>query len=598
MLLGTIDWIIIGGFFTVILTIGIIAYKYSGENTSDFFLSGRNMPWWLLGASMVATTFSTDTPNLVTDIVRNHGVSGNWKWWAFLLTGMLTVFIYAKLWRRSNIMTDIEFYELRYSGKVAAFLRGFRALYLGVLFNVMIMATVSLAAIKIGTVLFNFSPLQSIAVAMIVTVIYTSLGGLTSVLFNDFFLFSFAMFGAIAAAVFVTKMPEVGGLSGLFSHPAVTDKLSLIPDMSTKTSFLNEFVPLMLMPLAVQWWSVWYPGAEPGGGGYMVQRMLSAKDEKNATGATLFFNVVHYAVRPWPWIIVALGSLIVFPELSAIKDQFPHLTQRVLENDIAYPAMLSFIPNGFLGVVVASLIAAYMSTMASQLNWGSSYIVNDFYKRFVNPEASEKKLVMVGRISTVALMGLTAILALLLRNALQAFEIILQIGAGTGLIFILRWFWWRINAYTELAGMIISFFVAIGFLILDKMGIHFHHYQELIIGVSITTITWLSVTLLTKPVDFETLKSFYRLVTPGGNGWDHVIEKAKEQGDPIEETATPGDLPLGILLMVLGCAAVFNTVFATGFFLYTKFLPASICTVIAAISFIILFKKLPQLEMK
>lgn len=598
MLLGTIDWVIIGGFFAVILTIGVIAYKYSGENTSDFFLSGRNMPWWLLGTSMVATTFSTDTPNLVTDIVRNHGVSGNWKWWAFLLTGMLTVFIYAKLWRRSNIMTDIEFYEIRYSGKVAAFLRGFRALYLGILFNVMIMATVSLAAIKIGTVLFNFSPVQSIAVAMIVTVIYTSLGGLTSVLFNDFFLFSFAMFGAIAAAVFVCKMPEVGGLSGLFSHPAVTDKLSLVPDMSSKTSFLNEFVPLMLMPLAVQWWSVWYPGAEPGGGGYMVQRMLSAKDEKNATGATLFFNVVHYAVRPWPWIIVALGSLIVFPELSAIKDQFPHLGQHYLANDIAYPAMLSFIPHGFLGVVVASLIAAYMSTMASQLNWGSSYIVNDFYRRFINPEASEKKLVMVGRISTVVLMGLTAILALLLRNALQAFEIILQIGAGTGLIFILRWFWWRINAFTELAGMIISFIVAIGFLILDNLGIHFPHYQKLIIGVSITTFTWLTVTLLTKPADFETLKSFYRLVKPGGNGWDHVIEKAREQGDPIKETAKPGDLPLGILLMVLGVTAVFNTVFATGLFFYTKFVPAAICTVIAVVSFIALFKKLPQLEMK
>ncbi|HMA61827.1 MAG TPA: sodium:solute symporter family protein [bacterium] len=598
MLIGTIDWVIIGGFFAVILLIGYLASRGAGKNSKEFFLSGRRMPWWLLGTSMVATTFSTDTPNLVTDIVRSHGVSGNWKWWAFLLTGMLTVFVYAKLWRRSEVMTDIEFYEIRYSGKLAAFLRGFRALYLGVFFNVMIMATVSLAAVKIGAVLFNFTPLQSLAVAMIVTVIYAGLGGLSSVVFNDFFLFTFAMAGAVAAAVYAVKMPEVGGLQGLFTHPAVSDKLNLIPNFSTKAQFLNNFVPLMLIPIAVQWWSVWYPGAEPGGGGYMVQRMLSAKDEKNATGATLFFNVAHYAIRPWPWIIVGLASVIVFPDLQAIHDKFPHIADHYLKNDIAYPAMLSFIPHGFLGVVIASLIAAYMSTMASQLNWGSSYIVNDFYKRFIDPEADEKRLVTVGRVSTVLLMLMTALVALVLQNALQAFEILLQIGAGTGLIFILRWFWWRINAATELAGMIVSFIVAVMLkIVLPKFGIDFPHWQELLLGVSITTVIYFIVTFLTQPADLETLKSFYRKVRPGGNGWNAVLKKAKAQGDPIKRTAKEGDLPLGIMLMVAGCFAVYSTVFAAGYYMYTNFVPAVICTVIAVVSFFILFKKLPQLDM-
>ena len=400
MLLGTGDWLIVAGFFVVILSIGVLTSKRAGKNSTEFFLSGRNMPWWLLGVSMVATTFSTDTPNLVTDLVRNHGVAGNWLWWAFLLTGMLTVFVYAKLWRRSKVMTDIEFYEIRYSGKTAAFLRGFRALYLGVFFNVMIMATVSLAAIKIGGVLLNLSPLQTIAVAMLVTVIYTGLGGLRSVLATDFFLFSFAMFGAVIAAVVAVGLPEVNGLGNLFSHPNVVGKLNLLPDFSDPSSFL----PILVIPVAVQWWSVWYPGAEPGGGGYLVQRMLSAKNEKNAMGATLFFNAAHYALRPWPWIIVALASLIIYPDLSQLAEKFPHVDPNIVKNDLAYPAMLTFLPRGILGIVVASLVAAYMSTMASHLNWGSSYVVNDFYKRFLRPNASDKQQVTVGRISTVVLM--------------------------------------------------------------------------------------------------------------------------------------------------------------------------------------------------
>ncbi len=419
---------------------------------------------------------------------------------------MLTFFVYAKLWRRSKVMTDIEFYEIRYSGKPAAFLRGFRALYLGVFFNVMIMATVSLAAIKIGGVLLNLSPIKTIAVALLVTVIYAGLGGLRSVLATDFFLFTFAMFGAVMAAVVAVGLPEVDGLVNLFSHPNVVGSLNMLPDFNDASAL----IPILIIPIAVQWWSVWYPGAEPGGGGYLVQRMLSAKNEKNAMGATLFFNAAHYALRPWPWIIVALASLIIFPDLTMLAERFPHVDPNIVKHDLAYPAMLTFLPRGLLGIVVASLIAAYMSTMASHLNWGSSYVVNDFYKRFVKPDASDKQQVMVGRISTVVLMLLAGAVALLLSNALQAFHILLQIGAGTGLIFILRWFWWRINAFTEITGMVVSFLVALYLEVFHvKLGFQpIPSHINLVIGVAITTPAWLLVTFLTKPASDEKLRSF------------------------------------------------------------------------------------------
>ncbi|MBN1561635.1 Na+:solute symporter [candidate division KSB1 bacterium] len=596
MLLGTGDWLIVAAFFVVILSIGVLTSKRAGKSSTEFFLSGRNMPWWLLGVSMVATTFSTDTPNLVTDLVRTHGVSGNWLWWAFLLTGMLTVFVYAKLWRRSKVMTDIEFYEIRYSGKPAAFLRGFRSLYLGVFFNVMIMATVSLAAIKIGGVLLNLTPLQTIAFAMLVTVIYTGLGGLRSVLMTDFFLFSFAMFGAIMAAIVAVGLPEVNGLANLFSHPNVIGKLNMLPDFSDS----SHLVPVLLIPLAVQWWSVWYPGAEPGGGGYLVQRMLSAKNEKNAMGATLLFNSAHYALRPWPWIIVALTSLIIYPDLATLTTKFPHINPSIIKHDLAYPAMLTFLPHGILGIVVASLLAAYMSTMASHLNWGSSYIVNDFYKRFVKPAAPEKELVAVGRLSTVLLMILAGAVALLLSNALQAFHILLQIGAGTGLIFILRWFWWRINAYTEITGMIVSFLVAFYLEIVHvKLGFQaLPEHVNLLIGVGITTLAWLVVTFLTRPVDKETLRNFYSLVRPGGNGWDKLLDLLEKEGRPVEGRATKGDLPLGILCMVAGCLAVYCTVFAAGYYLYGNTVPAIITTLIAVIAAVFLIRTWGRLEMK
>jgi len=596
MLLDKMDWIIIAIFFVAILSIGVAAARHAGKSSADFFLSGRKMPFWLLGVSMVATTFSTDTPNLVTDLVRTHGVSGNWLWWAFLLTGMLTVFVYTKLWRRSAVMTDIEFYEIRYSGNAAAFLRGFRSIYLGVFFNIMVMASVSLAAIKIGGVLLNMGPIPTISIALAVTLIYCVLGGLHSILMTDFFLFTFAMIGAVVAAIVACRLPEVGGLTGLLTNEAVINKLSLLPDFNDP----KQLIPLFLIPIAVQWWSVWYPGAEPGGGGYMVQRVLSAKNEKHAMGATLLFNCCHYALRPWPWILVALASMIIFPDLASIQKAFPHIDSSIVKNDIAYPAMLTFLPHGLLGIVVASLIAAYMSTMASQVNWGSSYVVNDFYKRFINQKASEKELVLVGRICTLLLILCAGGAALFLQNALQMFNILLQVGAGTGLVFILRWFWWRINAYTEITGMIVSFLVAIYTEIVHvKLGYDpIPSHISLIIGVAITTTCWMVVTLLTKPADDKKLRSFYRLVRPGGPGWKNVIERAAADGDPIKETAKPGDLPMGIFCMVVGCFAVYSTIFAAGYYLYMQMKLAIICTVVAVVSIVTLVKSWDKIEMK
>ncbi|MEX2511372.1 MAG: sodium:solute symporter family protein [Cyclobacteriaceae bacterium] len=585
MNISFIDWAIIIAFFIISMTIGLIASKTAGKNAREFFLSGRNMPWWLLGISMVATTFSADTPNLVTDIVRKNGVSGNWVWWAFLLTGMLTVFVYAKLWRRSEVTTDLEFYELRYGGKAAAFLRAFRAIYLGVFFNVVIMATVSLAAIKIFGVMLGLSSWETLLIVSVVTVIYSSLGGLKGVLLTDFFQFFMAIAGAFGAAYYVLTLPEIGGLDNLLAHPNVSGKLSLIPDFSD----WNLLIPLFIMPLAIQWWATWYPGAEPGGGGYIAQRMLSAKDEKNAIGATLLFNITHYAIRPWPWILIALSSLIIFPQISDLQLAFPHIATDKLGDDLAYSAMLTFLPTGLLGLVLASLIAAVMSTLSTHLNWGSSYVVNDFYARFIKPDASDKELVAVGRWSTVGLMVLAALLATLLSNALEAFHILLQIGAGTGLIFILRWFWWRINAYTEISAMIVSFIVAIyfesihnrlGFLpIPDDMA-----YLKLLLGVTITTITWVSVTLLTKPEDDKILLAFYKKVRPASWGWKKLLAKYPEQKEEV------GQLPMEIGLMLVGSIMVYAALFAAGFWIYGQVLAGITATLVAVAGGILIFR--------
>lgn len=589
MQLQFIDWISIIGFFVISLGIGISVAKKAGSNTTEFFVSGRSMPWWLLGVSMVATTFSADTPNLVTDLVRQHGVSGNWMWWSFLLTGMVTVFIYAKLWRRSEVLTDIEFYELRYSGKSAAFLRGFRALYLGVFFNMVIMAAVLLAAIKIGGVMFGLSPFQTIFWASLVTVIYSMLGGLRGVLITDFIQFAIAMIGAIYAAVIVVNLPEVGGLANLLSHPNVQGKISILPDFSDT----NLLIMVFIIPIAVQWWSVWYPGAEPGGGGYIAQRMLAAKDEKNAMGATLFFNLAHYALRPWPWILVALASLVVYPNLESLAAEFPNIDARIIKNDLAYSAMLVYLPSGVLGLVVASLIAAVMSTISTHLNWGASYVVNDFYNRFIKHNPSDKQQVFVGRATILILMILAAVLALFLSNALQAFHILLQIGAGTGLLFLLRWFWWRINAASEIAAMIISFVVAIYFEVIHvRLGfVELIEWKKLIIGVAITTVGWIVVTLVTKPTDQKTLFNFINKINPGGPGWKRILQIAKKEGYDIQPLVSEKwDLPSSLLGVFLGLLMIYNGLFSIGFWLYGNTIPALITSIVSIISTILLIK--------
>lgn len=566
MALHTIDWVIIVSFLAATLAIGLAVSRTSGKNTTEFFLSGRNMPWWLLGVSMVATTFSADTPNLVTDIVRQNGVSGNWVWWAFLLTGMLTVFVYAKLWRRSGMLTDLEFYEIRYSGRAAAAVRGFRALYLGVFFNVVILASVCLAAIKQGSVLLGLEPTQTILIGAVVTVIYSALGGLRGVILTDFFQFIIAMVGSIAAAVVIVNLPEVGGLSGLISNEAVRPRLNILPEFGNSEAWIT----LLIIPLAVQWWSVWYPGAEPGGGGYIAQRMLSAKDENNAVAATLFFNVAHYALRPWPWIIVALSSLVLYPDLASLETAFPDIDKAFLGHDLAYSAMLTYLPVGLLGLVVASLIAAFMSTLSTQLNWGASYVVNDFYSRFIASEASEHRKVWIGRLTTAALMLLGGGLALLLSSALAAFNIILQIGAGTGLLFILRWFWWRINAWSEITAMIVSFVIALYFAIVHPMtGLPvLSTHIQLVVGIAVTTVCWVAVTYLTSPTDHGKLVEFYRLTRPGGPGWKQVLDRARDEGIVLPDEKGEWTVPSGILAMLVGTAGVFAILFGTGNLLY------------------------------
>ena len=578
MQISFLDWLIIFSFFGIFILIGFLTSKKSGESSKEFFLSGRNMPWWMLGISMVATTFSADTPNLVTNIVRENGVSGNWVWWAFLITGMITVFFYAKLWRRSEVLTDLEFYELRYSGKPAKYLRAFRALYLGIFFNVMIMASVCLAGIKIGGILLGLSPFECVFYSSLITVFYSSLGGLRSVVITDLIQFFLAMIGSIWACVFILNLNEVGGLDNLINNPIVAEKLNFFPDSKDKETFIT----ILIIPIAVQWWAVWYPGAEPGGGGYIAQRMLSAKDEKSAVYSTLLFNVAHYALRPWPWILIALASIVVYPTLSDISTAFPSLEKSIIGNDIAYPAMLYLLPSGLLGLVLASLIAAFMSTISSHLNWGASYISLDFYKRFINKEASEKRIVLVGRISTIILMFLAGFLALNLSDALGAFQILLQIGAGTGSIFLLRWFWWRVNAYSEITGMAVSFLLAIYFqwFHYEFTGVELEPFKKLLWSIFFTTSSWIFITLITKPTENNTLIKFYNKIKPYGVGWRGFLLSNK-----IQIKHNKKDSPMrDILLMILGILTVYFGLFGIGFLIYGNILMGTLLIIISFIS--------------
>ena len=571
MEIAALDWAIIGAYFLLALGVGIWASRVVGNSATGFFLAGRNMPWWLLGISMVATTFSTDTPNLVTGLVREQGVSGNWGWWAFLLTGMLTVFVYARLWRRSGVMTDIEFYELRYGGKPAAVLRGFRALYLGLVFNVLVMGTVSLAAIKLGGILLGWPGWLTLLVTGAITLLYSTLGGLRAVILTDFVQFILAMIGSVWACWYILNLDAVGGLDALLAHADVASKTSMFPAMDDPA----QWVPILLVPLAVQWWASYYPGAEPGGGGYIAQRMFSAKDESHAVGATLLFNVAHYALRPWPWILIALASIVVFPTLADLQAAFPNIPADKIGHDLAYPAMLSLLPEGLLGLVAASLLAAFMSTMSTQLNLGASYLVNDFWVRFIRPEATDAEQVRAGRLATVVSLILGSGLGLLLTDAGQAFNLLLLIGAGTGGLFILRWFWWRINAWTELVAMGGSLVVA-GYFTFVHDGldiVELAAHEKLIWGSLLTTLVWVVATYLTPPESDKTLSSFVAKVNPGGPGWKRWATA---------EATAPWPVPRGILSMVLGCTGVYAALIATGSWLYGDASTAMILLAVAA----------------
>jgi Na+/proline symporter len=565
MQLASIDWVVIVICLAAAFAPAVFFARRASRGTDEFFASGRAAPWWLIGTSMVATTFSTDTPNLVTDFVRTNGVSQNWEWWAFLLTGMMTVFFYARMWRRSGVLTDLEFYELRYSGRSAAFVRGFRAVYLGLFFNCAIMASVTLAAVKIANVMLGWSRLQTVIICGLICIVFSAMAGLWGVLASDLVQFAIAMIGVVAAAYVALSQPEVGGLAGLVAK-VDPSTIRLLPDFSNWGLTLS----VLIIPLTIQWWSVWYPGAEPGGGSYIAQRMLAAKDERNAMAATLWFNIAHYALRPWPWIIVALCSIVVFPNLADIQTALPHVSDDLMGNDLAYPAMLTLLPAGLLGLLVASLLSAYVSTMSTHLNWGCSYLVHDLYRRFLKPDASERHLVWLSRVMTAVLMVVSGATVFLLSTAGEAFHLLLSIGAGTGLIYLLRWFWWRINAWSEIAAMASSFTIAFALFVARKGGLDLSSRAALVWSVALTTVVWVVVTFLTKPSDIETLRRFYRKARPAGRGWAKVIGP--------EELDGPRDkLSLAFLGWVFGCTFVYSGLFGTGALLYGHSLQGVVC---------------------
>jgi Na+/proline symporter len=572
MHLQLIDWIIVALSLLVCFGPALFFGKRAGKNTAEFFASGRAVPWWLAGLSMVATTFSSDTPNLVTDIVRRNGVAGNWVWWAFVLTGVSTVFFYARLWRRSGVMTDLEFYEIRYSGKAAGLVRGFRAVYLGLLFNCMIMATVNLAACKIAGILFGFERWQTLAFVGALNVVFAAHSGLWGVLVIDMIQFFIKMTAVIAAAYFAVNLPQVGGLSGLVDKLSATpgpggiNYLNILPDF---TNNWDIAVAVFVMPIAVQWWAVWYPGAEPGGGSYIAQRMLASKSEKDALGAVLFFNVAHYVLRPWPWILVALASIIVYPNLSDIQTAFPHLDPSLIGHDIAYPAMLKFLPVGFIGLMVGGLIAANSSTILTHLNWGASYLVHDFYRRFVRTDAPERHYVTVGRYATILLFLCSSALVFVLDSAKDAFDVILQIGAGTGLLYLVRWFWWRVNAWCEVVAMISSFVISVTFLVLAKNGLHVSTHVALLTTIAFTTVCWIATAYFGPETDRATLITFYQKVKPFGPGWRPI----RREAGPVDGWGAPTageNIPLALVGWVSGCTMIWSSLFAVGNYLYGR----------------------------
>ncbi len=584
-----IDWIVAAGSILICFVPALFLAKRSRSSTSEFFGSGRSVPWWLAGLSMVATTFSSDTPNWVTEQVRRYGVAGNWQWWAFVLTGVATVFFFARLWRRSGVLTDLEFYELRYSGRSASVVRGFRAVYLGLFFNCFIMGMVTLAACKIANILFGLPAWQTIVICGILNVVFAAHSGLWGVLVIDMIQFFIKMTAVFAAAWF--SLVEVGrrlggeasgwvGLKHLVSTLAtrqVTQSaaanaqpvmslsdgtgqpiLNLLPNFSMSELALMIFI----MPIAISWWANWYPGAEPGGGSYIAQRMLASKSEKDSLGGTLFFNVAHYVLRPWPWIITALCSIIVYPDLASIQAAFPNADAALIGHDSAFPAMLKFLPVGFVGLMIGGLLAANSSTILTHLNWGSSYLVHDFYRRFIRKDAPESHYVNAGRLSTVALYLVAAVLSLTMSSAQQAFQVLLSIGAGTGLLYIARWFWWRVSAWCEIVAMAMSLLTS---LLVPRLLPEAGFAPTTILQVGITTVAWLITAFVGPTTDRATLIAFVRKVKPAGAGWKELRAAA---GVSDAEVAQENRLGAAFLGWVSGCLVIWSSLFAIGNFLY------------------------------
>jgi len=525
MTFNWLDFLLIALFFTLLVAIPAFASLLAkSKGSSEYFKSAGSMPWWLIGVSMVAATTSTNSANLFTEIIRRDGLGGNWVWWAFLITGMLTVFVYSRLWVRSGATTDIAFYELRYSGRPAAFLRAFRAFYLGVIYNLVVMAVVLLGAIKIGVVMFGVPAWTILAVTAGASLIYSCLSGIRGTIYTDFFLFAVVMAGAVAVMCYGVNHPAVGGWSALMSNPAVVGKMSFFPDF-TKTDAL---VAVFIIPVAVQWWNVWYAGSEPGGGGYIVQRMLTAKTPNHALGGTLFFNLLNYAIRPWPWYIAAFASILIFPDLNSIRAAFPGVDPALVGDDMAYPAMIRCVPNGWIGVVAASLMGALFSTVAAHLSMGANYVTNDIWKRFVRKDASDREMILVARVTSAFLVVAGCVLAPLLESAKSGFDLMVQVGAGTGIIFLLRWFWMRINAWAEIVAMLVSFLCAVFFQIvwphLSPTPPLF--WQKLLWTIAVTTVAWLAATFLTKPENPDVIARFRALVRTDGRDVGKGVLKA------------------------------------------------------------------------
>jgi Na+/proline symporter len=570
-----VDYLIIVIYFLISFGIAIYYSKRAGGSTNEFFLSGRNLPWYLAGLSMVATTFAADTPLAVTELVAKNGISGNWIWWNFVFGGLLTVFFFARLWRRAGIMTEAEFAEIRYSGKPAKFLRGFRALYLGLLMNVIIMGWVNKAMISILTGMFGIS--EEIVIfyvfgCMILVAVYSALSGLWGVVVTDAFQFIIAMTGCIILAVLVLDSPQIGGVRGL-QEKLPSFVFDFFPKVSNEASSFGAAFAMtsasFLAYIGIQWWASWYPGAEPGGGGYIAQRMMSAKNEKHSLFATLFFQIAHYALRPWPWIIVGLCTLVLYPELGPENARMGYIY-----------TMKDFLPVGLKGLLVAAFFAAYMSTIATQLNWGSSYVINDFYRRFIKKSETEKHYVMISRVTTLFLMLVSVIITLLITRISGAWEFILECGAGVGLVLILRWFWWRINAWSEISAMITPF---IAYPIVKQYGISFPYSLFYLVGV--TTIVWIVTTYLTKPTEEEKLKSFYKLVHPGGILWRKISAQLPEVKS---DTGFVGMF----LNWIFGIALVYSTLFGIGSLVFTDYYDAVLYFIVGLISLVLIFRSL------